>query len=164
MFVDRFSRTHPVTKGRARRHATACGPDDVRVEVHKNSVVAKEMLHEMADTIWTTEIVPDKLAVGDLFMLRKGKGKDPNGRKSCRAPCMLNFFLKFVTGLVMERLAGETGHNLPQWQAGFKKGRGTINVGLLLRTIVNELVEGPNSRTRPHSTFSISAQHSTRAR
>ena len=29
----------------------ACGPDDVPAEVHENSVVAKEMLHEMADDV-----------------------------------------------------------------------------------------------------------------
>ena len=123
----------------------ACGPDDVPAEVYKNSVVAKEMLHEMADNIWTTEVVPDKLAVGDFCMPHKGKGKDPNDRKSCRALCMLNHSFKFVTGLVMERLAGEIGHNLPQWQAGFRKGTGTRDMVLVLRTLMNKLIELKNT-------------------
>ena len=67
----------------------ASGPDDVPAEVHENSVVAKEMLHETADDVWTTEgwpeVVPDKLAVGDFCMLHEGKGKDPDDRKSHRA-------------------------------------------------------------------------------
>ena len=78
-------------------------------------------------------------------MLHEGKGKDPNDRKSYRALCMLNHSFKFVTGLVMERLAGETGHNLPQWQAGFRKGRGTRDMVLVLRTLMDKLIELENT-------------------
>ena len=52
----------------------ACGPDDIPVIIYKKSVVCRDLLVNLLQTIWDTEEVPVKFVRATFVMLYKNKG------------------------------------------------------------------------------------------
>ena len=119
----------------------ATGPDKVPAEVYKHSPAARAMLFDLVDKIFVNETIPDGMATGEFIMMFEPKKPDDDDPKSCRALCMLNHAFKMLSGLVMEQIVTETESSMPEWQGGFRKGRGARDMTFIVRSVMTKMLE-----------------------
>jgi hypothetical protein len=82
---------------------------------------------------WNTEVLPEGFVRGLTLMFYKGQGKDKEDPGSYRpVTCLLHFYKWFST-LVLHRLAGEVELFHTDTQAGFRPGRCTEDMILMVK-------------------------------
>ena len=118
----------------------ACGPDSIPAEVYKLSTPCKEMLGHLVKKIWLEEDVPVEFGKAIFTMIFKNKGSS-NDPSKYRCIGLLSHAYKTFHQCLLQRIMSETESYLPDWQAGFRKGRGCRDNVLLLRTIYNHMID-----------------------
>ena len=130
-----------VLKGLQRmKYGKARGPDEIPVIVYKQSTICKDLLVKLLQKIWDTEEIPVKFARATFVMLYKQKGSK-NDPSKYRCIGLLNHCYKILSQCLLERLNAETDGYLADWQAGFRKQRGCRDNVMVLRTLIEDMLE-----------------------
>ena len=98
------------------------------------------MLIELLQKVWDTEEVPVKFAQATFVMLYKHKGSK-NDPSKYRCIGLLNHCYKVLSQCLLQRLSAETDGYLADWQAGFRKLRGCRDNVMMLRTLIEDVLE-----------------------
>lgn len=101
-----------------------------------------ETLVEFYRTVWLEETVPQTWKEGLIFTLYKGKGSRKE-LSNYRGITLLNVLGKIYTGILSERLKEwiEEKDILVPEQAGFRKGYGTVDNGVMLNYLVEREIK-----------------------
>ena len=119
----------------------ATGPDGIPIEVFKASAAAKAMLKELISRMWVEEEVPESFGRAVFVMLFKNKGSS-NDPSKYRCIGLLNHSYKVLSSILLGRIQAETDKNfLKDWQAGFRKHRGCRDNILILKTLVDHILD-----------------------
>ena len=119
--------------------AKAAGPDGVPIEAFKFCQVAKDELFAFLQQIWEEERLPQNFTQAKFVMLFKNKGshKDPS---KYRCIGLLNHSYKILSIIILMRLLHASEGFLPDWQAGFRAGRGCRDNSFILRTLCDQVM------------------------
>ena len=118
-----------------------CG-DAVPVEAYRASEAAKQALFKVVRRVWREEEVPERMVRGIFCPIWKRKGSVDDMSKH-RFVCLLSHVYKVLSALLHKRLIKEVEKSLPEWQAGFRPGRSTVdNIFALSRLIQLVLAAG----------------------
>ena len=118
----------------------AVGPDGIPAEPIKYCPAVKDALFQIVVKIWEDEKLPDTLARAKFTMLYKNKGS-PNDPTKYRCIALLNHSYKILSRMILMRLMKQTGGALPDWQSGFRPGRGCRDNTLILRTLTQRMMQ-----------------------
>ena len=118
----------------------AVGDDGIPVEVYKSSTASARLLHSLLERVWQEESVPEKLGVAVFKMIYKRKGSSNDPRKY-RCIGLLNAAYKVLSAIMLIRLTRETEGYLQDWQAGFRQNRGCRDNVMILRTLVDIMLQ-----------------------
>ena len=121
----------------------AVGNDGIPVEVYKASRAAAGLLHSLLERVWREETVPEALGVAVFKMIYKRKGS-PNNPAKYRCIGLLNAAYKVLSAVMLVRLTRETDGFLQDWQAGFRQQRGCRDNVMILRTLVDKMLQEDN--------------------
>ena len=121
----------------------AVGPDGVPAEVWKRSALANQEVYFFLKHVWEKECVPKTLVLCAFVMLYKKKGSSDDCSKY-HALGLLNHAYKIMAICLLNRMVKETEWFMPEWQAGFRNGRGCRDNVLLLRVIYDQIIRGNN--------------------
>ena len=123
----------------------AAGPDGIPVEAIKYCSNVRNALFEIINIIWEQESVPDGFVKAKFTMLyKKGPVNDP-GNYRCIA--LLNHAYKILAQIMLARLTEQCDACLKDWQAGFRKSRGTRDNITILRTLCKDVLRLGKSLT-----------------
>ena len=114
----------------------ATGPDGVPAEVFKNSKEASNVLFAIITQIWDEEKVPPAFAEANFKMIFKKE--DPNDPSKYRCIGLLNHAFKVLSCILLGRLTKYGDEYLQDWQAGFRKEKGTRDNSMILRTLCDK--------------------------
>ena len=119
--------------------AKATGPDGVPIEAFKFCQVAKDELFAFLQQVWEEEQLPQNFTQAKFVMLFKNKGshKDP---AKYRCIGLLNHSYKILSIIILMRLLHVSEGFLPDWQAGFRAGRGCRDNSFILRTLCDQVM------------------------
>ena len=129
---------------RSMKKGKATGVDEVPAEVWANSALAKEVLFEFLQKIWSKEQVPEDLAVCVFILIYKNKGS-PDDYSKYRAIGLLNHSYKIMSTILLRRLITECSAFISEWQAGFRAHRGCRDNLLLLRILYDSVINNNSS-------------------
>ena len=115
------------------------GPDGIPIEVFKFSEVARDELFAFLQQVWEDEKLPQNFPQAKFVMLFKNKGshKDPS---KYRCIGLLNHSYKILSIIILMRLLQSSEGFLPDWQAGFRAGRGCRDNSFILRTLCDRVM------------------------
>ena len=122
------------------KNRKACGLDGIPSEVYKYVPECEELLVELIQRIWRDEEVPEQLAKAVFVMLYKNKGS-ANDPTKYRCIGLLCHSYKVLSQCMLMRLNTETDGYLSDWQAGFRQNRGCRDNSMILRTIIEDVLE-----------------------
>ena len=112
----------------------ATGQDMIPAEQFKASEPAVTELHQVLQTIWREEDIPQDFVLADMMLLYKKKCR--NNRANYRCLGLLNHSYKIFAMVLLMRIMPFITPKLSDTQAGFRKGRGCRdNVFILVTTI-----------------------------
>ncbi len=138
--------TDPITKDeiikalRKIKNGKAPGPDQIPPEVLKaNPGVTYEILHDLFDSIWETEIIPEDWSLGYIIKLPK-KG-DLSNCQNWRGIQLLSLPSKVLARVILERIRSAIDEKLRDEQAGFRCGRSCTDQIATLRVIIEQSLE-----------------------
>ena len=117
----------------------AAGRDGIPVEVYKASLAAKRELFAMVKRIWKQEEVPEEMVLGIFCPLYKKK--DADDMENYRFICLLPHAYKLLSVYLLRRMLEEAGGFLPDYQAGFRAGRGCRDNVFILTLLLDAVLE-----------------------
>ena len=142
----------PITKAEIRSAITsmkagkAPGVDCLTVELFKADITTTvDILHDLLCEIWVSETVPADWRSG--LIVKIGKKEDLTKCGNWRGITLMSVAAK-VMGKVLiwiRRISGGGDAKLRKEQAGFRKGRSTVEQVFVLRNIVEQAVEWNSS-------------------
>ena len=118
----------------------AAGWDKVTAEAYRASPSAKEALFRLVRNIWREERLPADLAKGVFVPFFKNKGSADDMTKY-RFICLLTHGFKMLSMVLLRRVEEETANFLPEYQAGFRKKRGTRDNIFVLAELFDFVVQ-----------------------
>ena len=116
-----------------------CG-DAVPVEAYRASEAAKQALFKVVRRVWREEEVPERMVRGIFCPIWKRKGSVDDMSKH-RFVCLLSHVYKVLSALLHKRLIKEVEKSLPEWQAGFRPGRSTVDNIFALSRLIQLVIE-----------------------
>ena len=125
---------------KALRGSKACGPDDVPVEVWRQTDSARAALFTLIRKIIREEIVPDEMPLGELVMIFKNKGSSDDVTKY-RPIALLSHGYKVLAVWLLYRLQTECGSSIPENQSAFRSNRSCRDHITLLRIFIDRVLE-----------------------
>jgi hypothetical protein len=123
----RFSELTRSTFDKARietKDFKAAGEDKIQGAVWNNSDIAADGLFLMCSEIWRRETFPPDMAVVLHCMIFKGKGSI-HDHAGYRPIGLMNVATKILTLCILIHMRQDIENFLPDWQFGFRPGRGT---------------------------------------
>ena len=140
----------PITKAEIRsaimsmKAAKAPGVDCLTVELLKADITTTvDVLHDLFCEIWVSETVPADWRRGLIVKIAK-KG-DLTKCGNWRGITLMSVAAKAMGKVLIRRISGGVDAKLRKEQAGFRKGRSTIEQIFVLRNIVEQAVEWNSS-------------------
>lgn len=140
----------PITKAEIRSAITsmkapkAPGVDCLTVELLKTDITTTvNVLHDLFCEIWVSETVPTDWRRGLIVKIAK-KG-DLIKCGNWRGITLMSVAAKVMGKVLIRRISGGVDAKLRKEQAGFRKGRSTIEQIFVLRNIVEQAVEWNSS-------------------
>ena len=126
----------------------ATGPDDIPAELIKHCKDIKELLFYIVQRIWEEEQLPPGFALANFVMLYKNKGSSDDPSKY-RCITLLNHAYKILSHIILKRLTAECENFLEDWQTGFRQHRGCRDNTMVLRTLVQRVMQlGQSAETK----------------
>ncbi|GBN05407.1 putative RNA-directed DNA polymerase from transposon X-element [Araneus ventricosus] len=124
----------------SKSHPTSPGPDKIHYDLLKNlSESSLRVLLILFNRIWLEEYFPVAWRKAVVIPIPK-PGKDPQIPTSCRPIALTSCLCKLMERMVNARLVHVLEENgfLSNFQSGFRYGRGTIDIVLMLETAIRD--------------------------
>ena len=118
----------------------ACGPDKIPGEVYYNCEAAARELYNLLKSIWEHEYVSPELVRVSFIILYKNKDSI-NDPTKYRCIGLLPHAYKLLSLVMLERIMTECSAFLADWQAGFRPERGCRDNILLLRVLLDQVIQ-----------------------
>lgn len=140
----------PITKAEIRsaitsmKEAEAPGVDRLTVELLKTDITTTvDVLHDLFCEIWVSETVPTDWRRG--LIVKIAKIGDLTKCGNWRGITLMSVVAKVMGKVLIRRISGGVDAKLRKEQAGFRKGRSTIEQIFVLRNVVEQAVEWNSS-------------------
>ena len=117
----------------------APGVDGITVELFKAVTTAFEVLHDLFCVIWVCESIPADWKKGLIVRLPKRRNLTKCG--NWRGITLMSVTAKVMAKLLIHRISDGINAKLRKEQAGFRRGRSTIEQIFILRNTVEQTIE-----------------------
>ena len=124
----------------------ATGPDMIPAEQFKASEPAVTELHQVLQTIWREEDIPQDFVLADMMLLYKKKCR--NNRANYRCLGLLNHSNKIFAMVLLMRIMPFITPKLSDTQAGFRKRRGCRDNVFILVTTIQHLLQSAETEAQ----------------
>jgi hypothetical protein len=125
---------------KALKNGKAPGEDQISAEMLKADIEQTSLeLQKIFDIIWEKETVPTQWTKGLIFKIPKKGNLQVCG--NCRGVTLLPLASKVLSRILVDRIQAGVDASLRNEQAGFRKGRGTVNQIFILRNILEQVNE-----------------------
>ena len=122
------------------KNGKAPGADQITAEMLKaDTEQTSQEMKRILDLIWTEEKIPERWTKGLICKIpKKGNLQDCN---NWRGVTLLPIASKVLSKILINRIQTGVDHALRKEQAGFRRGRGTVEQIFILRNILEQANE-----------------------